>query len=195
MTDFIKSKRLSNTKFIRKGDRKMVKYNVQPTNVENVMRENDFTVSKTNLQGVLTYVNETFIEFAKYDEMFLLGKPHSVIRHPDMPRAIFKLLWDTIQQKKELNAYVKNISADGSYYWVFANVTPVMNERGEIVGYYSVRRKPKAESLEKIKVLYKRLLAEEKKYSRGEDVKASSELLQNIINEKGVSYDEFILAV
>jgi len=173
----------------------MGKYKIKPTSVENIMRDNDFIVSKTDLKGTLTYVNQTFMEFAKFNEKELLGKPHSIIRHPDMPRVIFKLLWDTIQQKKELNAYVKNLSADGSFYWVFANVTPVMNEHGEIVGYYSVRRKPKKESLEKIVKLYELLSEEERKYTKGEDVKKSNELLENYINEQGGSYEKFIISI
>ncbi len=173
----------------------MGKYKIEPTNVENVMRNNDFIVSKTNLKGNLTYVNQTFIEFAKYKESELLGKPHSMIRHPDMPRVIFKLLWDTIQQKKELNAYVKNLAADGSFYWVFANVTPVLNSSGDTMGYYSVRRKPKKESLEKIIKLYALLLEEEKKHPKGEDIKSSGKLLERYINEQGDSYEKFIIGI
>ncbi|MCF6268187.1 MAG: PAS domain-containing protein [Melioribacteraceae bacterium] len=188
-------KTVSIPKLMEKGDIQMGKYKIKPTNVENVMRDNDFIVSKTDLKGTLTYVNQTFIEFAKYDEQELLGKPHSMIRHPDMPRVIFQLLWDTIQQKKEMNAYVKNLSGDGSYYWVFANVTPVMNEFSKIVGYYSVRRKPKKESLDKIIKLYALLSEEEKKYPKGEDVKRSSKLLENYIKEQGVSYEKFIINI
>ena len=172
----------------------MPKYIVQPTNVESVMRDEDFIVSKTDLKGNITYCNQTFIEFAKYSEKELLGKPHSIIRHPDMPRAVFKLLWDTVKSNNEINAYVKNMASDGSFYWVFANVTPVINELGNIVGYYSVRRKPNQQTLNIIKDLYSTLLDEEKKYSKnGDDLIASTNLLNDILNKNEVEYEKFIL--
>ncbi len=173
-----------------------MKAKATPIDNELVMREDDFIVSKTDLKGILTYCNRTFMEFAKYEESELLGQPHNIIRHPDMPRVIFKLLWDTIQSKKEINAYVKNMASDGSYYWVFANVTPVLNDVGEIVGYYSVRRKPEPESLQKVKKLYSELLSEEKKYAnKKEGLQASEKMLQNILKEQGKSYEEFIFSL
>ena len=133
---------------------------ITPSSVELVMRENDFITSKTDLKGIITYCNQIFMEFAKYKENELLKQNHNIIRHPDMPRAIFKLLWDTIQNGHEINAYVKNMASDGSYYWVFANVTPVFDSNKKIVGYYSVRRKPKKTALDIIIPLYKKLLDE-----------------------------------
>lgn len=174
----------------------MPKYTIQPTNVESVMREEDFIVSKTDLQGRITYANQIFCEFAKYKEKELLGKPHSIIRHPDMPRVVFKLLWDTIESNNEINAYVKNMASDGSFYWVFANVTPVVNDNNAIVGYYSVRRKPKLEALKIIKDLYKTLLEEENKYKKtGEDLAASTELLNKILKGSEVEYEKFVLDI
>ncbi|NWF90408.1 MAG: PAS domain-containing protein [Ignavibacteriaceae bacterium] len=172
-----------------------MKPKVQPTSVEQVMREDDFIVSKTDTKGVITYCNRIFMEFAKYDEHELIGQQHNIVRHPDMPRCIFKLLWDTIKQKQEINAYVKNLSSDGSYYWVHANVTPVIDDKGEIQGYYSVRRKPNQVRLEKIKQLYKTLLEEERKYGPKEGLQASSALLNNLLKNAGKSYEEFIFTL
>ncbi len=169
---------------------------VTPTNVEKVMREDDFIVSKTDTRGIITYCNEIFIEFAKYSNLELLGQNHNIIRHPDMPRIIFKLLWDTIASGNEINAYVKNMASDGSFYWVFANITPVYNEKGSIVGYYSVRRKPERRILDSVIIpLYKQLLAEEKKYPTSQQMTASGNMLNEILKEKGVSYEEFILTI
>lgn len=168
---------------------------ITPTNKERVMRDDDFIISKTDLTGKLTYGNRTFIEFSGYTEKELLGAPHSIIRHPDMPRAVFKLLWDTIQKKKEIFAYVKNMAKDGSFYWVIANVTPSLDNEGNIIGYYSVRRKPKPEALEKIKPLYAALLEEERKAGRKDAVEASTKLLNNILSERKVTYEEFILGI
>ena len=93
---------------------------IQPTDVEKIMREDDFIVSKTDTKGIITYVNRTFLEFAKYNEKELIGANHNIIRHPSMPRVVFKLLWDTVQAGNEINAYVKNMAKDGSFYWVIA---------------------------------------------------------------------------
>lgn len=168
---------------------------VSPTTVEQKMREEDFIVSKTDLKGQITYCNRIFIEFAKYSEEELLGKPHNIIRHPDMPRCIFKLLWDTVKQKREINAYVKNLAKDGSFYWVHANITPVMDERGEIIGYYSVRRMPNARKLEKVKDLYSMLLSEEKRMGDSKGLQASEQLLKNLTTEGGKSYEEYIFSL
>ncbi|PIQ09652.1 MAG: aerotaxis receptor Aer [Ignavibacteriales bacterium CG18_big_fil_WC_8_21_14_2_50_31_20] len=169
---------------------------ITPTSVEKVMRENDFIVSKTDTKGIITYCNEIFLEYAKYSYNELLGQNHNIIRHPDMPRIIFKLLWETIQSGKEINAYVKNMASDGSYYWVDANITPVKNENDKVVGYYSVRRKPNKSVLDRIIVpLYKKLLDEERKNSIGTQMTASGKLLTNLLNEKGLEYEEFILTL
>jgi PAS domain S-box-containing protein len=169
---------------------------ITPTSVEKVMRENDFIVSKTDTKGIITYCNEIFMEFAKYSNSELVGQNHNIIRHPDMPRVIFKLLWDTIKSDKEINAYVKNLASDGSYYWVIANITPVKNESGRIVGYYSVRRKPDKSILDKsIIPLYKKLLLEEKKHPIGRQMDASGKILTDLLNETGKSYEEFILTI
>lgn len=172
-----------------------MKYQIEPTNVEKKMRENDFIISKTDLKGRITYCNRIFMEFAKYSEEELLGKPHSIIRHPDMPKAVFKLLWDTIQDKKEINAYVKNLSADGSYYWVFANITPVLDENGEVAGYYSVRRKPDEKAIETVKGLYSKLLHEETFGGKKDGMEASTKSLNNILTEQGTTYEEFIFSL
>ncbi len=173
-----------------------MKPKITPTNVEKVMRENDFIVSKTDTKGIITYCNEIFLEFAKYTNSELLGQNHNIIRHPDMPRVVFKLLWDTIQADNEINAYVKNLASDGSFYWVFANITPVKSESGQIIGYYSVRRKPNRATLDKVIIpIYGKLLAEEKRHSVATQMKASGDLLNNLLNEKGMSYEEFIFSI
>jgi len=158
---------------------------------EKVMRAEDFIVSKTDTKGKITYCNEIFMDMAGATEGELLGKPHNIIRHPDMPWAVFKLLWDKVQGGEEVFAYVKNKSFDGAYYWVYANVTPSYDERGNIIGYYSVRIKPNEKALEAIKPVYQKML--ELEATGG--MEASTKYLMDLLNEKGVSYDEFIIAV
>ena len=155
------------------------------------MQQDDFIVSKTDLKGRLTYVNQIFMDMADYTEEELLGKPHNIIRHPDMPKAVFKLLWDMVQSKEEIFAYVINKTKKGDDYWVYANVTASLDERGNIIGYYSVRRKPNPEALELIKPLYKQMLQVEK--SSGVD--ASTKVLTDILEEKGAGYNEFIISI
>jgi PAS domain S-box-containing protein len=169
--------------------------NVTPTSVEKVMREGDYIVSKTDLKGRITYGNRIFIEFSGYTEQELLGTQHNIIRHPDMPRAVFKLLWDTIAAGKECNAYVKNMAKDGSFYWVFANVTPDRDAAGNIIGYHSVRRKPKASGVQTVTGLYRAMLEAERAAGPRDAMAASGKLLVDLLNDKGVSYDELVLAI
>ncbi len=152
---------------------------------------NDFLVSKTDIKGRITYCNQLFMKVAGYSESELLGKPHNIVRHPDMPRIIFKLLWDRIQNKKEIFAYVKNKTKNGGYYWVYANVTASTDDKGNIIGYYSVRRKVNEQALPVIEDLYAKLLQAE---SRG-GMDASQKYLNNLLKEKGVSYDEFVTSL
>ena len=172
-----------------------MKYKVEPTSNEKVMRENDFIVSKTDLKGRITYGNEIFIEFSGYAEAELLGAPHNIIRHPDMPRGVFKFLWDNIAAGNEVFAYVKNMAKDGSFYWVFANVTPDYDAAGNISGYLSVRRAPKRSALPVIEGLYKAMLEAEAKAGARDACDASLALLVGVLNEKGLSYEELIHAL
>jgi hypothetical protein len=112
-----------------------------------------------------------------------------------MPRAVFKLLWDKLAQRQEVFAYVKNMSKDGGFYWVFANVTPSFDHDGNVIGYLSVRRKPKPEIVPVVADLYRAMLAEEAKAGARDAMGASGALLNKILAEKGVSYDEFILSL
>ncbi len=169
--------------------------NITPTSVEKVMRENDFIVSKTDLTGRITYGHRIFIEFSGYAESELLGTQHNVIRHPDMPRAVFKLLWDTISAGNECNAYVKNMAKDGSFYWVFTNVTPQWDATGSITGFYSVRRKPKASGVKTVTDLYRAMLEAEKRAGARDAIAVSTKILTDLLAEKRMSYDELVLAI
>ena len=172
-----------------------MKYKVTPTQQERVMREDDFIVSKTDLKGRISYCNRIFIEFSGYTEQELLGAQHNIIRHPDMPRGVFKLLWDTLGQNREIFAYVKNMSRDGAYYWVIANVTPNLNPQGVCEGYFSVRRKPKREAVSALSDLYRTMLEEERRAGPRDACDASVALLTGLLKQKGVSYESFILSL
>ena len=162
-----------------------------PNEHELKMKENDFIVSKTDAKGVITYCNEVFMEMAGYIEEELLGKNHNIIRHPDMPKIAFKLAWDLISSGKEFFGFVKNLTKDGSYYWVFANISPDYNENGKIVGYTSVRRKPSQKAIDTIIPIYKKLCELEKLTGMNE----SSKFLFDFLDENKITYDELILSL
>lgn len=160
-------------------------------NQEITFGDEEFIVSKTDLQGKITYGNALFIKMSGFTELELIQKPHNILRHEDMPKVVFKLLWSRIKEGKEVFAYVKNKTKEGDYYWVFAHVTPSFNLNREITNYHSVRRKPSTKALNVIKPLYATLLQHE----RNGGVNASEAALNQILKDKGLSYDEFILSL
>ncbi len=159
---------------------------ISPTNSETAIQADDFLVSKTDPKGRITYANPSFIKVTGFTEEELLGKPHNIIRHPDMPKILFKLLWEEISSKREMFAYIKNMSKNGGFYWVYANVTASLDTQGNIIGYYSVRRKANPKALEVVIPLYEKLLSLESSGGMEASQKYFTELLKN----KGVSYDE-----
>lgn len=160
-------------------------------NSELSFNDDEFIVSKTDLAGHITYGNDLFISLSGYSETELLGSPHNILRHPQMPKVIFKLLWERVQNGKEIFAYVKNRTKDDNFYWVFAHVTPSYNNGGHIIGYHSVRRKPSHEALNTIRPLYDSLLNAE----RTGGIAASLSIIDNQLSHLGKSYDQFILAL
>jgi PAS domain S-box-containing protein len=156
----------------------------------------EIIVSKTDLRGRITYVNDVFTRVSGYSERELLGAPHNIIRHPDMPRCVFKLLWDTVQQKDEIFAYVLNLAADGIGYWVFAHVTPSFDTEQTHIGYHSNRRVPYPDAVANVKPLYVELLEEEQKYSSArEATEAGYALLQDILTSKETDYAQFVFGL
>lgn len=166
------------------------------TGIEQTFGENELIVSKTDLKGRLTYVNSVFLRVSGFEEHELLGKPHNVIRHPEMPRGVFKLLWETIQSEKELFCYVNNRCKNGDHYWVFAHVTPSFDIHGNVVGYHSNRRVPTKGALDVIKPIYDEMLAEERKHRLPrEQWEASYPILLSKLDEIGKTYEEFIFDI
>lgn len=117
-------------------------------------------VSRTDKQGIITHCNQSFVDMSGYTEEEIIGQPHSILRHPDMPRAAFKDLWDTLERSEKWHGYVKNLRKDGSYYWVYAIAIPNIR-KGEIMGYTSVRRKPSRTQINKCIELYANMMQEE----------------------------------
>ncbi len=119
-------------------------------------------ISETDLNGIITYANRKFIEISGYTKEELIGQPHSIIRHPDMPKAAFKQMWDTIQNDKEWTGLVKNLRKDGRYYWVNTFIKPVYKD-GKKVGYIAARHPAKRMDIESIIQVYAQMLEDEKR--------------------------------
>lgn len=166
----------------------------RPRHNERLMRDEDFIVSKTDAKGRITYCNQIFMEFSGYSESELLGQPHNIIRHPDMPRSAFRLMWQTLEEGKEFFAYVKNLSKDGGYYWVFANVTPNFDKHQKICGYFSVRRKPSKQAIDTLIPVYAEMCRIEASQSGNKGIDASTEYLVGVLKSLGKDYDELVLS-
>jgi aerotaxis receptor len=124
---------------------------------EYLLKNDDFLVSQTNKKGIILFANDDFCKIAGYSIDELVGKPHNVVRHKDMPKAAFKDLWSTVQNNKVWTGYVKNATKDGGYYWVYATVFPKYDPTTKEKTYISCRRKPSVQEVQEAEALYKTL--------------------------------------
>ena len=162
------------------------------TSHERFLAPDNIIVSKTDLKGRITYANRDFLDIADYAEDEVLSQPHNIIRHPDMPRTIFKRAWENIAAGHEIFAYVKNLTKGGDFYWVLAHFTPTFAADGSISGYHSMRRAPDRPVIDEISVLYKDLCdAEAAAGSRKLGLEAGSALLDARLAAHGLTFDEF----
>ena len=163
---------------------------ITPTGIERDFGREQIIVSKTDLQGRITYANDVFCQVSGFREGELTGAPHNVIRHPDMPMSVFALLWETIQRGEEMFAYVVNLASDGGHYWVLAHVTPTF-ERGQIVGYHSNRRWVTPAVRAEIAALYRTVRQAESRPGRKADrLAAGQAALADLLS--GRTYDELV---
>ncbi len=167
------------------------------TGVQTEFARNSILVSKTNPNGVIIYANPEFCRVAGYELDELLGKPHSCIRHPDMPRAVFSLMWDTLKSQREFFGYVVNRCADGNHYWVFAQVVPDIDpDTGETVSYHSTRRWADARAWTKAMDVYRQLLdAESVERSPRAAVTAGRRRLDEILASAGMTYEQWAFSL
>lgn len=161
------------------------------------MDKDEIIVTKTDLTGKLEYGNRTFFKYAGYSKPEALGKQHNIVRHPEMPRTVFKLLWDTIQKGEEIFAYVNNRAKNGDSYWVLAHVTPSKSITGEINGFHSNRRLPRKDVLtDHIEPLYKTLMDIER--NAGSPKKGLEEGVNHItkiLDESQVGFNELMFSL
>jgi len=169
----------------------MRKPHTTPIEKEVILKEEDFIVSKTDLKSIILYGNQIFLKMSGWSEEELLGKPHNILRHPDMPRCAFKILYDHIENGKEWFGYVKNLRKDGGYYWVFANISPTYDNNGNMIGYYSVRRKPRDGFKSIIEPLYKTLLNIE----ASEGMDGGMKAVEDLLNKYNITFNEVMLKI
>jgi len=158
-----------------------------PTDVEHEVTPIDMIVSKSDEKGNITYVNPIFMKISGYSQGELLDEPHSILRHPDMPKAVFKYLWESLENDKEVHAFVKNLCKNGEFYWVLAQVRIAKNPDGSFRNYVSTRRSTSPKAKEAISALYAKLLDIE----NNEGVDASSAALMAFLEENGASLETF----
>jgi PAS domain S-box-containing protein len=161
----------------------MIMQKVTPTTIEKEVKNIDLIVSKSDKDGNITYVNPIFIKISGYSQAELLEKPHSILRHPDMPKVIFKYLWDTLHNDNDVVAYVKNLCKDGSYYWVLATVKIAKNPDGSFRNYMSTRRCITQNAKNNIIKLYSKLLDIEKT----DGIEGSQKSFDNFLVQNGIN--------
>ncbi|NPA60247.1 MAG: PAS domain-containing protein [Epsilonproteobacteria bacterium] len=160
-----------------------------PTEHEIKLNSKRYIVSKTDAKGIITYCNDYFIEICKYNEKELIGQPHSIVRHPDMPKIAFKLMWDRIKEGKNFIAVVKNLAKDGSYYWVVTDFEPKVDPiTNEIIEHTAFRKAAPQKAIDIMTPIYAKLLEVEKEGG----MKASEEFLREYLEQNNTNYDDFI---
>ncbi len=160
----------------------------EPTGKEIKLSKKRIIVSKTDMKGIILYANDYFSEVCGYSEVELIGQPHNIVRHPDMPKAVFYLLWQTIQRGKNITAVVKNLAKSGDHYWVITDFEIQQDSMGNIYQYTAYRRAVPRQILETIEPLYAKMLEIEKVHG----MKASVEYLNSYLAEREMTYNEYI---
>jgi len=118
-------------------------------------------ISSTDLEGIITYANRKFCDISGYDRNELIGRNHHILRHPDMPKSIFKSLWTSLNQAEEWTGVIKNLRKDGKYYWVYSYITPNMNDHGKVIGYTAARRPASKTEIDESVSIYAELSTQE----------------------------------
>ncbi|CAM3989121.1 PAS domain-containing protein [Flavobacterium sinopsychrotolerans] len=165
---------------------------VTPIDKEVSWDKTQVIMSKTNPSGIIEYANEVFVDVCGYEDYELMGQPHNIIRHPDMPKVIFKVLWENLKEGKNFHAIVKNLAKSGRYYWVITDFEIAKDEKGVIVNYFGRRRAVPQEVISfHIEPLYKKLLQIE----AASGIEFSEKYLIGFLEEKKTSYVEYIKAL
>jgi len=150
-----------------------------------------FIVSKTDAHGNIIFINKNFSDISGYREDELIGSPHNVMRHPDMPRSIYFLVWNSLRAGMEVSGVVKNLAKSGKYYWVIADFSLKRDSYGKIISFTSFRRSAPQQVIDEIEELYATMISIEKKHG----LEGSLGYLESFLEEKQLSYDEYLGAL
>jgi PAS domain S-box-containing protein len=169
----------------------------QSDGIERTFGDDQVIVSKTDVRGFITYANSTFVAISGYTERELIGKPHNLVRHPDMPRCVFRFFWERLSAGHEIFAYVKNRCKNGDYYWVLAHATPSHSPDGTLVGYHSARRTPHREALNRVIIpTYRALLdIEQQDADRKVGMERAYAVLLDTIGKTEMDYDQWVFSL
>ena len=159
-----------------------------PTENEIKLDPNIMLVSKTDAAGVILYGNNNLTDVSGYSEEELIGSPHNMLRHPDMPKAIFYVMWESIRKGNNIMAVIKNLAKNGDHYWVTTDFDIQKNREGKIRNYIAFRHAASRDILKVIEPLYAKMLEIEQE----SDMDTSLEYLENFLGRKGMTYNEFI---
>ena len=129
---------------------------------EEVFFDGKTLISETDTKGIITFVNRKFVEMSGYTKEEALGQPHSILRHPDMPKAAFEEMWKVVKSGKIWEGYVKNLRKDGKFYWVIVNIIPKYDDNQNIIGYTASRKIPNRDMIDKIYIQYQEMIKKEK---------------------------------
>ena len=155
---------------------------------EIVFSKKKFIVSKTDLKGNILFINKNFCEVSGYSEDELIGANHNAVRHPDMPRSIFYLVWSALLAGKEVSGVVKNLSKSGKYYWVIADFSPKKDASGRVTSLTAFRRAAPNKVIEEIDELYSTMRKIEKKHG----MEGALSYLEAFLEEHQMTYDQFL---
>ncbi len=158
---------------------------ITPINKEIEIRNIDIIVSRGDGEGNITYANPIFFKIAGYTQSELIDQPHNIIRHPDMPKVIFKLLWDNLKAGKNIKVFVKNLCKDGSFYWVFAEVKVATNPDGSFRNFVSTRKTMSKNARDIIEPLYANLIEIE----NSDGIIISQKILEEFLAKNGDDLD------
>ncbi len=128
---------------------------------EEYIYEGNVIISQTDLNGIITYANRMFCEISGYKSEELIGKPHNIIRHPDMPRGAFAKMWDTISGGQAWNGLVKNLRRDGLYYWVDTEILPIVDSENSVTGYIAARKPASRKDIQENKDIYRKMIEDQ----------------------------------
>jgi len=148
----------------------------------------EVVITRTDLKGNIIYHNTTFSKVNGFEGASVIHKPHNIVRHPDMPRAIFKIIWSIIEQGLPIQAILKNRTNDGHYYWTLINWKIQKNRDHKTISYVAYGKQAPDHAIEAIEPIYKMMLAIEKEHG----IEASEEYLQSFLEEEGLKYGEYL---